>query len=74
MLLADSPPKELSMTVIRVAFKTVHEKSSLKGVSLVDGSSRFAGAFAIAYGSGRLDGGSHGDPHSASSRDELLSN
>lgn len=37
MLIADSPPKELSMTVIRVVFKTVHEKSSLKGVSLVVG-------------------------------------
>lgn len=28
-----SPPKELSMTVIGVEFKTVHEKSSLKGAS-----------------------------------------
>lgn len=33
MLLVDSPPKELSMTVISILFKTVHEKSSLKGVS-----------------------------------------
>lgn len=36
MLFADSPPKELSMTVIIVVFKTVHEKSSLKGVSPAD--------------------------------------
>lgn len=35
MISADSPPKELSMTVIASEFKTVHEKSSLKGVSLI---------------------------------------
>lgn len=48
-MLLDSPPKELSMTVIGVQFKTVHEKSSLKGVSRGTKATSFSLAGQVAY-------------------------